>query len=46
MGLLTGLGRSRGTPVLAVTHSADVARLADRVFTLADGRLTEQGRAA
>jgi putative ABC transport system ATP-binding protein len=45
LGLLTRLGRDRGATVIAVTHSAEVARLADRVFTLADGRMTERDRA-
>jgi ABC-type lipoprotein export system ATPase subunit len=38
-------GRSHGgTGVLLVTHSAELARTADRTMTLAGGRLTEEGR--
>ena len=46
LGLLTRLSRGRGATVIAVTHSAEVARLADRVFTLAGGHLTAQERVA
>jgi putative ABC transport system ATP-binding protein len=35
--LLTSLSRARGTTVIVVTHSTEVARLADRVVTLKDG---------
>jgi putative ABC transport system ATP-binding protein len=37
--MLTTLGRQRGKAVLLVTHSAAVARAADRVLVLDDGRL-------
>jgi putative ABC transport system ATP-binding protein len=39
LGLLASLGRGRKKTVLAVTHSAEVAAAADRVFVLRDGRL-------
>jgi putative ABC transport system ATP-binding protein len=42
LALLRGLGRRRETTVITVTHSAEVARLADRVFTLEHGRLSER----
>jgi putative ABC transport system ATP-binding protein len=35
--LLTQLSREGGKTVIAVTHSAEVARVADRVMTLKDG---------
>jgi putative ABC transport system ATP-binding protein len=37
LSLLSSLSRARGTTVIVVTHSTDVARLADRVLTLKDG---------
>jgi putative ABC transport system ATP-binding protein len=40
--LLAGLARREGKTVIAASHSEEVAALADRVFTLADGRLIER----
>jgi len=37
--LLAALARETGRTVIAASHSEEVAALADRVFTLADGRL-------
>ncbi len=37
--LLARLARERGTATVAVTHNRDLAARADRVLTLADGRL-------
>jgi putative ABC transport system ATP-binding protein len=42
LGLLAGLARRAGKTVIAASHSEEVAALADRVFTLADGRLVER----
>ena len=39
LGLLARLSRGRKKTVIAVTHSAEVAAAADRVFVLRDGRL-------
>ena len=39
---LAGLARRAGKTVIAASHSAEVAALADRVLTLADGRLVER----
>jgi putative ABC transport system ATP-binding protein len=44
LALLAGLARREGKTVLAASHSDEVAALADRAFTLADGRLVERGR--
>ena len=44
LSLLAGLARGAGRTVLAVSHSDEVAALADRVLTLADGRLAEHPR--
>ena len=41
MSLLEHLVRQRGKTALVVTHRADVAKLADRVFTIREGRLEE-----
>jgi putative ABC transport system ATP-binding protein len=41
---LTGLARRAGRTLLAASHSEDVAALADRVLTLAGGRLVERPR--
>jgi putative ABC transport system ATP-binding protein len=40
--LLAGLARRAGKTVIAASHSEEVAALADRVLTLADGRLLER----
>ena len=40
--LLAALSRRAGKTVIAVSHSEEVAALADRVLTLADGRLVER----
>jgi putative ABC transport system ATP-binding protein len=40
--LLAALAREAGKTVVAVSHSEEVAALADRVLTLADGRLCER----
>ena len=42
LALLAGLARREGKTVIAASHSEEVAALADRVFTLADGRLLER----
>jgi putative ABC transport system ATP-binding protein len=39
MELMLGLQRERGTALVMVTHSADIAARADRVVTLVDGRI-------
>ena len=39
LGLLADLARGAGRTVVAASHSEEVAALADRVLTLADGRL-------
>ena len=39
--LLDGLAHNRGRAVLIVTHDPQLARFADRVLRLDDGRLTE-----
>jgi putative ABC transport system ATP-binding protein len=39
--LLRSLSRDRGVTLLVVTHSMDVARVADRVLRIEDGRLVE-----
>ena len=41
--LLLSLSRSRGTTVLLVTHDAVLARCADRVLELREGKLVESG---
>ena len=41
--LFQRLVRDTGTTMLLVTHSSEVARLADRVLTIRDGRLVETG---
>jgi putative ABC transport system ATP-binding protein len=40
--LLAALARRAGKTVIAATHSAEVAATADRVLTLADGRVIER----
>jgi putative ABC transport system ATP-binding protein len=42
LALLAGLARREGKTVIAASHSEEVAALADRVLTLADGRLIER----
>src|SRR5438876_8571239 len=44
LGLLADLARRAGRTVIAASHSEEVAALADRVLTLADGRLSERRR--
>jgi putative ABC transport system ATP-binding protein len=44
MQLLTGLVRERNATMVLVTHSAEVAAVADRVWRLADGRIHDEGR--
>jgi putative ABC transport system ATP-binding protein len=44
LALLAALTRRAGKTVLAVSHSDEVVALADRVLTLADGRLSERAR--
>ena len=39
LGLLRRLPREQGRTVIAVTHSAEVARAADRILTLRNGRV-------
>ncbi len=41
LGLLSGLPRERGAAAILVTHDARLARYADRVVGMRDGRLTE-----
>ncbi len=41
LGLLVRLARERKKTVIAVTHSADVAALADRILAIRDGRVIE-----
>ena len=41
LGMLLGLARQRGTTVLLVTHSAEVARAADRTLAVEGGRVVE-----
>lgn len=37
--LLLEVGRSLKCPVMTITHNAEMARVADRVFHMKDGRL-------
>ena len=37
--LLLEVGRTLGCPVMTITHNAEMARVADRVFHMKDGRL-------
>ena len=37
--LLVDVGRKLGCPVVTITHNAEMARIADRVFHMKDGRL-------
>ena len=43
LGLMIALAREEHSSLLLVTHSLAVARRADRILTLQDGRLSEQG---
>jgi putative ABC transport system ATP-binding protein len=43
LALLDGLAREAGRTVLMVTHSREVAAIADRIFTIEGGRLVERG---
>ena len=43
LGLLDGMVRSAGTTMVMVTHSREVAGLADRLVMLREGRLVEVG---
>jgi putative ABC transport system ATP-binding protein len=43
LGLLVDLSRRRRTTVILVTHSDEVARAADRVLVLRDGKMSEAG---
>jgi ABC-type lipoprotein export system ATPase subunit len=42
MDLFEGLNRERGQTILIVTHNAEVARRADRVYELHDGLITRE----
>jgi putative ABC transport system ATP-binding protein len=42
--LLVRLNRERGVTLLVVTHDDQIARRADRVLTICDGRITEEQR--
>lgn len=42
--ILFSLARARGTTMLIVTHDASLARAADRIVELREGRLLESGR--
>ena len=42
--LLRRLGRSRGTTTLMVTHDPRILDYADRILTMADGRITQDER--
>jgi putative ABC transport system ATP-binding protein len=44
--LLCGIARDRGAMVILVTHDSNVAALADRCYTLRDGRLTSDERSS
>jgi putative ABC transport system ATP-binding protein len=44
MGLLTRLVREREATLVLVTHSTEVAEVADRVWRLADGHIHDEGR--
>lgn len=39
VGLLLEMGRKFGCPVMTITHNAEMARVADRVFHMKDGRI-------
>lgn len=42
MALLENMARDKGKTMIIVTHSPDVASLADRIFAIEDGRLVER----
>jgi len=44
MNLLVSLNRDRGTTLLIVTHDRHLARLAERILTMRDGRITDEHR--
>ncbi|MDJ0807404.1 MAG: ABC transporter ATP-binding protein [Gammaproteobacteria bacterium] len=46
LGLMTTLAREEQSSLLLVTHSLAVARYADRILTLEEGRLSESGMEA
>ena len=39
VGLLLEMGRNFGCPVMTITHNTEMARVADRVFHMKDGRI-------
>jgi len=41
--LLAELRRKEGLTLLIITHSPDVARAADRVIRMRDGRIVDEG---
>ena len=41
---LEQVNRELGTTTVVITHNADIARMADRVIRLADGRIAEVSR--
>lgn len=43
LGMLLGLSKQLRRTLVIVTHSLEVAERADRILTLSDGRLSEQG---
>jgi putative ABC transport system ATP-binding protein len=43
---LETVNRELGTTTVVITHNADIARMADRVIRLADGRIAEVSRNA
>jgi putative ABC transport system ATP-binding protein len=44
--LLRDLAKSRGVPILLVTHDPRILDIADRIVTMEDGRIVEAGRIA
>ena len=45
LGLLDALAREAGRTVVMVTHSREVAAIADRIFAIEGGQLVERGSA-
>lgn len=41
---LQQVNRELGTTTVVITHNADIARMADRVLTMGDGRLVHEQR--